>query len=70
MRALLGATPEKINKKDREVLPWMSAVQGAGLYLSSPREPPKGSHSGPNTLPSWKWSGLCRTVEVPEEIKN
>ena len=28
----------------------MSAVQGAGLYLSSTREPSKGSHSGPNTF--------------------
>ena len=46
----------------------MSAVQGAGLYLSSAREPPKGSHSGPNTLPS-HWSGLCGTVEVPKRPK-
>ena len=37
-RVLLGATAEEINQKDCEVLPWMSAVQGAGLYLSTTRE--------------------------------
>ena len=37
-RVLLGAMAEEINQKDCEVLPWMSAVQGAGLYLSTPRE--------------------------------
>ena len=68
-RVLLGATAEEINQKDCEVLPWMSAVQGAGLYLSTPRESSKGSDRGPNTLPS-DWSGLCRTFEVPEETKN
>ena len=47
----------------------MSAVQGAGLYLSTPRESSKGSDRGPNTLPS-DWSGLCRAFEVPEETKN
>ena len=65
-RVLLGATAEEINQKDCEVLPWMSAVQGAGLYLSTTRESSKGSHRGPNTLPS-DWSGLCRTFEVPEK---
>ena len=65
----LGATAEEINQKDCEVLPWMSAVQGAGLYLSTPRESSKGSDRGPNTLPN-DWSGLCRTFEVPEETKN
>ena len=34
----MGATAEEINQKDREVLPWMSAVHGAGLYLSTTRE--------------------------------
>ena len=67
-RVLLGATAEEINQKDCEVLPWMSAVQGAGLYLSTTRESSKGSHRGPNTLPS-DWSGLCRTFEVPEKPK-
>ena len=66
---LLGATAEEINQKDCEVLSWMSAVQGAGLYLSTTRKSSKGSDRGPNTLPS-DWSGLCRTVEVPEETKN
>ena len=37
-RVLVGATAEWINQKDREVLPWMSAVHGAGLYLSTTRE--------------------------------
>ena len=41
----------------------------SSLYLFYAREPPKGSHSGPNTLPS-DCSGLCGTVEVPEETKN
>ena len=50
------------------VLPWMSVVQGAGLYLSTTRESSKGSHKGPNTLTS-DWSGLCRTFEVPEKPK-
>ena len=67
-RVLLGATAEEINQKDCEVLPWMSVVQGAGLYLSTTRESSKGSHRGPNTLPS-DWSGLCRTFEVPEKPK-
>ena len=66
---LLGATAEEINQKDCEVLSRMSAVQGAGLYLSTTRKSSKGSDRGPNTLPS-DWSGLCRTVEVPEETKN
>ena len=68
-RILLGATAEEISQKDREVLPWMLEVQGAGLYLSTTRESSKGSDRGPNILPS-DWSGLCRTFEVPEETKN
>ena len=69
VKVLLGATADEINQKDCEVLPRISAVQDAGLYLSTTRESSKGSDRGLNTLPS-DWSGLCRTFEVPEETKN
>ena len=51
-RVRLGATAEEINQKDCEVLSWISAFQGAGLYLPTTREPTKGADRGPNTLPS------------------
>jgi len=55
VRVLLGATVEKIDHEDCEVLPRMSAVKGTGLYLSTTRESSKGSDGGPNTLSS-HWS--------------
>ena len=42
VKVLLGATADEINQKDCEVLPRISAVQDAGLYLSTTRESSKG----------------------------
>ena len=41
---------------------------GGRLYLSSARDPPKGSNSGPNTLPS-DWSGLCGPLTYRKKPK-